>query len=195
MKNENLRELLVEELKDLYSAENQLTKALPRLPKNPIIQHTTGNLTNLRNNATFPFGVAGLPGKDGPRTVVGGGNLYFFKSANPAERQAALRFARFLTAPARAADWSIKVGYIATSPAAYETPALKSYVADYPPADVARGFLPVAVGELSTFENQRIYKLLTDQIQACLNGSKTPAQAMEAAQAEADRVLKPYRRA
>jgi ferritin-like metal-binding protein YciE len=33
MKNENLRELLIEELKDLYSAENQLTKALPKVAK------------------------------------------------------------------------------------------------------------------------------------------------------------------
>ncbi len=34
MKNETLRELLVEELKDLYSAETQLTKALPKVAKN-----------------------------------------------------------------------------------------------------------------------------------------------------------------
>jgi ferritin-like metal-binding protein YciE len=34
MKPENLRELLVEELRDLYSAENQLTKALPKVAKN-----------------------------------------------------------------------------------------------------------------------------------------------------------------
>lgn len=33
MKVENLRELLVDELRDLYSAENQLTKALPKLAK------------------------------------------------------------------------------------------------------------------------------------------------------------------
>jgi sn-glycerol 3-phosphate transport system substrate-binding protein len=159
-----------------------------------IIQHTTGNLTNLRANAKFPFGIAGLPGKDDPRTVVGGGNLYFFKSASEAERKASLRFARFMSEPERAADWSIKVGYIATSPAAYETAALKKYVADFPPADVARGYLPVATGELSTFENQRVYKALTDQIQACLNGSKTAAQAMADTQTEADRILKPYKR-
>jgi sn-glycerol 3-phosphate transport system substrate-binding protein len=159
-----------------------------------IIQHTTGNLTNLRDKAGFPFGVAGLPGKDGPRTVVGGGNIYFFKSASPAERAAALKFARFLSEPTRAADWSIRTGYIATSPAAYETPALKEYVAKFPPADVARGFLPVAVGELSTFENQRVYKVLTDNIQACLNGQKTPAQAMAETQTEADRILKPYKK-
>jgi sn-glycerol 3-phosphate transport system substrate-binding protein len=160
-----------------------------------IIQHTTGNLSNLRANCKFPFGIAGLPGKDDPRTVVGGGNLYFFKSASEAERKAALRFARFLSAPEIAADWCIKTGYIATSPAAYETPALKKYVADYPPADVARGFLPVAVGELSTHQNQRVYAALTNQIQACLSGKKTPAQAMADTQAEVDRILRPYQHA
>jgi ferritin-like metal-binding protein YciE len=34
MKVENLRELLVDELRDLYSAETQLTKALPKVAKN-----------------------------------------------------------------------------------------------------------------------------------------------------------------
>jgi ferritin-like metal-binding protein YciE len=33
MKVESLKELLVEELRDLYSAENQLTKALPKVAK------------------------------------------------------------------------------------------------------------------------------------------------------------------
>ena len=126
--------------------------------------------------------------------MVGGGNIYFFKNASPAERQASLRFARWVSAPERAADWSIRTGYIATSPAAYETPALKDYIAKFPAANVARTFLPVATGELSMFENQRVYKVLTDNIQACLNGSKTPAQAMADAQAEADRILRPFRR-
>ena len=159
-----------------------------------IIQHTTGNLTNIRDKAGFPFGIAGLPGKDGPRTVVGGGNLYFFKSASPAERAASLKFARFLSAPERCADWSMRTGYIATRPDAYETPALKTYIEKFPAANVARGFLPVATGELSTFENQRVYKSLTDNIQACLNGTKTPTQAMTDTQAEADRILKPFRK-
>ncbi len=160
-----------------------------------IIQHTTGNLTNIRANAKFPFGIVGLPGKDGPRTVVGGGNIYFFKNANPAERKAALAFARFLAEPDRAADWSMKTGYIATQPAAYETKTLKDYIAGFPAADVARGYLPVAVGELSTFENQKVYAALTNNVQACLSGQKTPAQAMADTQAEADRILKSYKKA
>ncbi|HTI81262.1 MAG TPA: ABC transporter substrate-binding protein [Acetobacteraceae bacterium] len=160
-----------------------------------IIQFTTGGLPNFRDKATFPFGVAGLAGKNSPHTVVGGGNMYFFKNATKAEQMAALKFARWITAPERAADWSIRSGYIATSPAAYETPALKEYIAKYPEANVARTYLPVATGELSVHENQRVYKVLTDNIQACLNAAKTPAKAMADAQTEADRILKPYRRA
>jgi sn-glycerol 3-phosphate transport system substrate-binding protein len=159
-----------------------------------IIQHTTGNLTNVRDKATFPFGVAGLAGKTGPRTVVGGGNLYFFRTASAAERRAALRFARFVSTPARAADWSIRTGYIATSPAAYETTALLEYTTKFPAANIARSYLPVATGELSTFENQRVYKSLTDNLQACLAGTKTPTQAMSDAQIDADRILAPYRK-
>ena len=149
-----------------------------------IIQHTTGNLTNVREKAQFPFGVAGLAGKNSPHTVVGGGNMYFFKNASPAERQASLRFARWVSQPERAADWSMRTGYIATSPAAYDTQTMKDFIAKVPAANVARTFLPVATGELSVHENQRVYKVLTDNIQACLNGSKTPAQAMADAQTE-----------
>jgi sn-glycerol 3-phosphate transport system substrate-binding protein len=160
-----------------------------------IIQHTTGNLTNVREKAQFPFGVAGLAGRNSPHTVVGGGNLYFFKGTSEAERQASLRFARWVSQPDRAADWSIRTGYIATSPAAYDTPVMKDFINKIPSANVARTFLPVATGELSVHENQRVYKALTDNIQACLNGSKPPAQAMADAQAESDRILRPYRKA
>ena len=38
------------------------------------------------DKAQFPFGVAGLAGKNAPHTVVGGGNMYFFRNASPAER-------------------------------------------------------------------------------------------------------------
>jgi sn-glycerol 3-phosphate transport system substrate-binding protein len=159
-----------------------------------IIQHTTGNLTNVREKAQFPFGVAGLAGKNSPHTVVGGGNMYFFKNASPAERAASLRFARWVSQPERAADWSMRTGYIATSPAAYETQTMKDFIAKVPAANVARTFLPVATGELSVHENQRVYKVLTDNIQACLSGNKPPAKAMADAQTEADRILKPFKK-
>ena len=111
-----------------------------------------------------------------------------------AEQAAAYRFAKWLTQPERAAQWSIDTGYVAVSPAAYDTPALKKYAAEFPPAIVARDQLPDAVAELSTHDNQRVTKALNDGLQAGLTGTKTAAQAMKDAQAEATRLLRPYQR-
>src|SRR6478609_949795 len=73
---------------------------------------TTGNLTNVRNNAKFPFGVAMLPAHKQPGSPTGGGNFYISKKA-PAEQQtAALRFIQWMTSPERAAQWSIDTGYV-----------------------------------------------------------------------------------
>ena len=53
--------------------------------------------------------------------------------------------------------------------------------------------LPFAVAEFSTHDNQRVTKLLDDNLQAALTGSKTPEQALKDAQREADRLLRSYR--
>lgn len=48
MSAENLQELLVEELKDIYNAENQLTKALPKMAKAAVNEKLkAGFLTHL----------------------------------------------------------------------------------------------------------------------------------------------------
>ena len=59
-------------------------------------------------------------------------------------------------------------GYVAVSPAAYDTPALKKYGQDFPQALVARDQLPVSVAEFSTHDNQRVTKVLNDAVQAAL---------------------------
>lgn len=158
-----------------------------------MIWTTTGNLTNIRSNAKFDFGVAMLPAGERRGSPTGGGNFFIFKKATAAEQTGAYKFAQWLTQPERAAQWSIDTGYVAVSPASYETAALKKYAADFPPALVARDQLPHAVAELSTHDNQRVTKALNDGLQAALTGAKTPEQAMKDAQAEANRLLRGYK--
>src|SRR5262249_41121854 len=155
---------------------------------------TTGNLTNVRNNAKFEFGVTMLPAGKHRGSPTGGGNFYVFKKSTPAQQQAAAKFAKWMTSPERAAQWGIDTGYVAVRPDAWQTPAMKKYVEGFPAAAVARDQLQYAVAELSTHENQRVTKALNDGLQAALTGAKTPAQAMKDAQAEADRIPRPYRR-
>ena len=153
---------------------------------------TTGNLTNVKNNAKFDFGVAMLPANKRRGSPTGGGNFYMFKGAKPEQQAAAMKFIKWITSPARAAQWGIATGYVAVRPDAWETPAMKKYVADFPAAAVARDQLQYAVAELSTHNNQRVNKALNDAVQAALTGSKTAAQAIADAQREADRLLRPY---
>jgi sn-glycerol 3-phosphate transport system substrate-binding protein len=161
--------------------------------KTAMMWTTTGNLTNVRSNAKFPFGVAMLPAGKRRGTPTGGGNFYIFNKTARAQQEAALKFAQWMTAPVRAAQWGIDTGYVAVRPDAWDTPQMKDYVAGFPAAAVARDQLQYAVAELSTHDNQRVTKALNDGLQAALTGSKNPDQAMQDAQSEAERVLKAYR--
>ncbi|WP_085901381.1 ABC transporter substrate-binding protein [Kiloniella majae] len=161
--------------------------------KTAMMWHSTGNLSVVKKNAKFDFGVAMLPAQKRRGTPTGGGNFYIFEKTSAEERKATMKLIRFLTEPKRTAEWSMKTGYLGTKPAAYATTEMKQYVADFPPAAVARDQLEFATAELSTYQNGRVRKLLDDAIQAALTGSKTPKEALEGAQKQADRLLKRYR--
>ena len=154
--------------------------------------HSTGNLTAVKNNATFDFGVAELPANVRPGSPTGGGNFYVFEDTTPEERAAALRLIEFMTSPEQAAAWSIATGYMGVSPAAYETEALQAYTAEFPPALVARNQLENAVAEFSTFETARVREGLNNAIQAALTGAATPEAALSEAQDAAERLLSAY---
>jgi sn-glycerol 3-phosphate transport system substrate-binding protein len=162
--------------------------------KTAMMWHTTGNLTAVRKDAKFDFGVAMLPASKMRGSPTGGGNFYLFKKASPAERQAAVTFIKWMTSPERAAQWSIETGYVAVTKDAYETPALRKYVSEFPAAAVARDQFQYAVAEFSVHENARVKKFLDDAIQASLTGGKEPKAALTEAQSQAERVLSRYRR-
>jgi len=155
---------------------------------------TTGNLTNVKNNASFEFGVAMLPAGKRRGSPTGGGNFHIFKKSTPAQQAASLKFIKWITSPERAASWGIDTGYVAVRPDAWETGQMKRYVAGFPQAAVARDQLQYAVAELSTHDNQRVTKALNDGLQAALTGTKSPEQAMKDSQREAERILRSYRR-
>ena len=155
--------------------------------------HSTGNLTAVKKNAKFDFGVAMLPAKEMRGTPTGGGNFYVFKNTTPKQKEASLKLIKFMTSPENSAKWSIGTGYIGISKAAYETPALKKYVEEFPPAKVARDQLDFATAELSTYQTGRVRKILDDSIQAVLTDKKSAKDALDDAQNQAKRLLRDYK--
>jgi sn-glycerol 3-phosphate transport system substrate-binding protein len=161
--------------------------------KTAMMWNSTGNLTAVKKNATFNFGVAMLPKNLMRGTPTGGGDFYIFKKSTAEERKAALKFIKFMTSPEISAKWSKATGYIGISEAAYNTPTLSNYIKEFPYAKVARDQLQYATAEFSTYQTGRVRKLLDDAIQSVLTGTETSKEALQDAQEKADKILKPYR--
>lgn len=154
---------------------------------------TTGNLTNVRENADFDFGVSMLPANARQGSPTGGGNFYVFESAGQRERAAAVQLVQWLTEPAQNGRWSAATGYVATTDEAWEDPEMQAYAEEFPQATVARDQLEFAVPELSTYDNGRVVSLFNDALQSALTGQATPEEALADAQAQAEQLLARYR--
>ncbi|WP_019908444.1 ABC transporter substrate-binding protein [Paenibacillus sp. HW567] len=160
--------------------------------KTAMMMHTSGNLTNVKNNAKFDFGVAFSPAKKQYGSPTGGGNLYIFKDTSPEKQAAAWEFVKYMTAPEQAALFSSSSGYVGVRKSAYDTAAMKSYTESFPQALVARDQLQYAFRELSTHNHGKVSSALTNQIQSALAGKVDAAGALKQAQEEADRALAPF---
>ena len=157
-----------------------------------MIYHTTGNLTNIKNNATFDFGVCFMPAGRQYGAPTGGGNFYITNGISEERQQAAWKYIKFMCETERAAQWSIDTGYVATRESCYETQLLKDYYADFPEALVAYEQLQYAQPELTTYSAAEMWRILNDNIQAAVTGEMTAAEALEAAQEQGDELLADY---
>jgi sn-glycerol 3-phosphate transport system substrate-binding protein len=157
-----------------------------------MIYHTTGNLTNINNNAKFKFGTAFLPGKKRVAAPTGGGNFYISAGLPRDQQLAAWKFIKFATEPERLAQWSLDTGYVAPRKSAVNSQLIKNYWARVPQARVAFDQIPLAKPELTTYEASKMWRILNDNIQSAIVGDATPAQAMKNAQRQAEDALKRY---
>lgn len=159
-----------------------------------IVYHTTGNLTSVKNNATFDFGTSRLAAKDSYGSPTGGGNFYLFKGVPEEQTQAAFTFIKWMTSdPERVAQWSIDTGYVATRPEAYATQLMQDYAASFPSALTARDQLEYAYAEFSVYDQGAVQDILDTAIEEVMTGVKDASTAMNEAQSQADAILMDYR--
>ncbi len=161
--------------------------------KAAMIWHSSGSLTNILKQAKFNVGVSYTVGEKGYGAPTGGGNIYMLKGI-PADHQAAAwKFIQFMTSTDIQADWSINTGYIPGRKSSMDTQAMKDYIAKTPQAAVAPQGLQYAGAELAAHDNAQIQKALGDAVQAVLTGKSTPADALAAAQQQADQILSAFK--
>lgn len=156
--------------------------------------HSSGSLANVLKTAKFNVGLGFIPGRKGFGAPTGGGNIMIFKAASPEKRAAAWKLIRFLTEADRAAQWSVDTGYVPGSKAAFNSKVFQDAIAKNPQYAVAYNQLQYAQAELMTHQNAQIYDVFNKRLQAIVSGQMDPKSAMDAAQADADKLLKPFRK-
>ena len=160
-----------------------------------MIVHTTGSLAGILKTAKFKVGVMAVPGRT-PGTlasVTGGGNIYLTAGHTPEERKAAFAFMQFLLDPSRVAAFSQATGYIPNRAAATSTPEFKAWLAQVPQAADAVAALASAQPELATQNLNGVKTIFNKYLQAAFNGTQSAKDAMDAAQAESNKVLADYK--
>jgi sn-glycerol 3-phosphate transport system substrate-binding protein len=160
-----------------------------------MIVHSSGSLPGILEQADFEVGVMPIPGRDAGTyaTVVGGGNLYIMDGVPQEQKDAAWKFIEFLSEVDRTADFSVQTGYIAARQSAYDTATLQDYIATTPQAADARDALEFAGTEFSVQDLGEVRNIFHDYLQQAYNGEMTPADAMAAAQVDADTALEPFK--
>jgi len=156
-----------------------------------MIVHSSGSLTGILAQAEFEVGVMAIPGKEEGTyaSVPGGGNFYIMKGAPQEQQDAAWKFIEFITGPEYVADYSTHTGYIAYRDSAYNTETLQLHFATYPQAMALGDMMQYAGAELATQNLGQVRGIFHDYLQRAYNGEMTAAEAMAAAQVEADAAL------
>ena len=116
-----------------------------------------------------------------------------FKGINEAQKKAAYQFLTYLVSPEVNGAWSRFTGYFSPRKASYDTPEMKVYLQQDPRAAIALEQLKYAHPWYSTWETVAVRKAMENQLAAVVNDAKvTPEAAVQAAQKEADALMKPY---
>ena len=153
-----------------------------------MIIESTAILKNATASSDFEIGTGYLPKIDASAAdggvIIGGASLWMMDNKDEAKKNAAWKFIEFTTTPDSQATWSMSTGYFAVNPKAYETPAMKDFIAQNPNFTTAINQLkdtPVngyTAGVLSGVATES-RKLFNEAMEKTYDGTYTPEQAID----------------
>ena len=144
-----------------------------------MMYYSTGGMAKIRKTAKFEWGAAFQPKKKQYGTPVGGGDFHIFKGIPKENQDASWKFAKFMSRPDMAAHWSIESGYVAVNKKSYELTEMTEFLKKFPQMTVARDQLKYAYPKMMAVNYQLIRNAMTTNLDAALEGKKTPEEALK----------------
>jgi len=144
-----------------------------------MMYYSTGGMAKIRKTAKFNWGAAFQPKKKRYGTPVGGGDFHIFKGIPKKNQDAAWKFVKFMASPEMAGLWSIESGYVAVNKNSYDRADMKAFLKKFPQMTVAREQLNYAYPKMMAVNYQLIRNAMTTNLDAALEGKKTPEKALK----------------
>ncbi|QJD86156.1 ABC transporter substrate-binding protein [Cohnella herbarum] len=156
-----------------------------------MLVHTTAGLGMIAPTAKYDLRTAPFPTYQGKQVVPAGGSNLMIFTIDKAKQEAAWDFIKYLTDAKRSVQISTSTGYMVSRVSAYEDPDLQKFLEEKPYYKATYGQLETMVPwfNFPGTGGTRVQKIIADQIQAALQGQKSPEEAMKEAAKQANSLV------
>ena len=127
------------------------------------------------------YGVFPIPAAKQPAAVIGGENLFVFKTT-PERQQASLRFLEYVLSQEFQTNWALATGYLPVNIKSQQSESYQKFVAENPVIKVFLEQMHSAHSRPIIPEYSRLSENLGRAIEASLLGKQTPKAALERSQ-------------
>ena len=147
-----------------------------------VAMQITGPWTLAQLKSTnIDYGVFPIPIAQQPAAVIGGENLFVFKTT-PAREQASLRFLEYVLSEEFQTTWALKTGYLPVNTKSQQSKAYQNFVAENPVIRVFLDQMQWAKSRPIIPQYNRLSENLGRAIEASLLGKQTPEAALRRSQ-------------
>ena len=147
-----------------------------------VAMQITGPWTLAQLKATqVDYDVFAIPIAQQPAAVIGGENLFVFKTT-PTREQASLRFLEYVLSEEFQTTWALKTGYLPVNIKSQQSEAYQDFVAENPVIKVFLEQMQWAKSRPIIPQYNRLSENLGRAIEASLLGKQTPEEALKRSQ-------------
>jgi multiple sugar transport system substrate-binding protein len=147
-----------------------------------VAMQITGPWTLAQLTSTkIDYGVFPIPIANQPAAVIGGENLFVFKTT-PKRERASLRFLEYVLSEEFQTTWALKTGYLPVNLKSQQSAAYQNFVAENPVIKVFLEQMQWAKSRPIIPEYNRLSENLGRAIEASLLGEQTPEEALKRSQ-------------
>ncbi|WP_332065856.1 sn-glycerol-3-phosphate ABC transporter substrate-binding protein UgpB [Bartonella sp. CB189] len=170
-----------------------------------IFIQSSGSRNGIFSEAQFDVGIGMLPYYNNiegapQNSIIGGASIWALKGHTPKEYAGAAAFLKFLARTDNQAKWHQKTGYLPITEAAYKLSVEHHFYDQNPGSDIAIKQInlnpPTINSKGVRFGNlPQIRSILDQELEAVLNGSKTPKEGLDTAVKRGNKLLREFEKA